>query len=74
MAVQLVSCGMLSPGLVQDCTHGIRYNQNFMCKDELISDVLLWTPTHGHTNDRIKEEFFQDVSVSVLLYVYTTWT
>ena len=62
MAVQLVSCGVLPPGLVQDClqhdhlppitkTIQVRRTRHaghcWKSRDELISDVLLWTPTYG---------------------------
>ena len=52
-------------------------------RDELISDVLLWTPTainrlsiiwRSDLTDEMKRSFFQAAVTSVLLYGCTTWT
>ena len=89
VAVQLVSCGVLLPGLVQDCTQHscvdkFTYLGSSIESTEKDIETRLtkaWTAIDrlsiiwkSDLADKMKRSFFQAGVTSILLYGCTTWT
>ena len=76
VAVQLVSCGVLLPGLVQDCTqHSCESTE----KDIETRLTKAWTAINrlstiwkSDLTDKMKRSFFQAAVTSILLYGCTS--